>query len=237
MGVTCLLTVSQCLNVPRRSHRAVSFIYVPAIREGDGDKGEWEGDKEKGKGRKSFSPCSHLQQLVNVAALVVELHSTRRWWIIDTNINLCAATPAASLSTIFSQLWWSIRLINARSPQKSITMIARGWTEMRPMNFQHFNTMRRNIQSNAVWMQCKCRANDSLINKLKTFCVMTSDGLQLSMKERKGERRHINILPMRIIPEETKNTATKINSIWIHNFFGSIKAKSECYPALWFSVF
>lgn len=66
---------------------------------------------------------------------------------------------------------------------------------------------------------------------------MTSDGLQLSMKKRKGERRHINILPMRIIPEETKNTATKINSIWIHNFFGSIKAKSECYPALWFSVF
>lgn len=61
---------------------------------------------------------------------------------------------------------------------------------------------------------------------------MTSDGLQLSMKKRKGERCHINILPMRIIAEEAgTDTATKINSIWIHNFFGSIKAKSECYPA------
>lgn len=46
-------------------------------------------EEEKVEGERVLR--SHLQQLISAAAFVVELHSTRRWWIIDTNINLYAA--------------------------------------------------------------------------------------------------------------------------------------------------
>lgn len=59
-------------------------------------------------------------------------------------------------------------------------------------------------------------------------------------REKEREMYFINILSMRIIPEKSESTVTLINSILIHNFLLSIKAKSECYlpkEALWFSVF
>lgn len=153
----------RCRNVsmsPRRSHQAVSFIYVPAIRglqlERKENSKRERGEDREGKARKKGKHCSLIYSCCCCSSA---LHSTRRWWIIDTNINLCAAT-APSLPATPSRPIMMVNTLNQR--QLSRTAIQRGkllqWLVRRLKGnaANEFSAFQCDVKVNsmsAVWMQ------------------------------------------------------------------------------------
>lgn len=153
----------RCRNVsmsPRRSHQAVSFIYVPAIRELQLERQKTaraSGEDREGKARKKGKHCSLIYCCCSCSSA---LHSTRRWWIIDTNINLCAATASSHSPLSPSHPIMMVNTLNQR--QLSRTAIQRGkllqWLVRRLKGnaANEFSAFQCDVKVNsmsAVWMQ------------------------------------------------------------------------------------